>query len=92
MGLEGDDLRAKTIPWFKFIFVAYFVTCGGAFGYEAAIGSAGPALTLLFTMIVPLIYSLPMALAVSELATVQFFKVQSFCLLLNSFLSGVANG
>jgi polyamine:H+ symporter len=63
------DLRDKVIPWYKFIFVAYFVTCGGAFGYEEAIGSAGPALTLLFTLVVPIIYSLPMALAVTELAT-----------------------
>ncbi len=51
------------------ISVAFFTTCGGAFGLEPLIGAVGPgwAFTLLF--LTPLLWSIPIALMVAELST-----------------------
>lgn len=53
----------------QFVFVIYFCVCGGAFGYEEAVGNAGPALTLLMTMLIPLVWCLPLAYITAELGT-----------------------
>lgn len=62
------DVPAQ-IPWWRFLFICFFTTSGGAFGYEAVVGSAGPALGLLFTLVVPVLWSIPMAMTAAELCT-----------------------
>lgn len=60
--------RGQVSPM-KFIFIIYFVICGGPFGMEQAVGNAYPLLTILFIIIIPLIYAIPIALITAELGT-----------------------
>jgi amino acid transporter len=47
----------------------YFTVCGGSFGIEPLVGSAGPGLALILIAITPIIFSLPNLLIVRELQT-----------------------
>src|SRR5215467_8190877 len=49
------------------ICVMYLVVSGGPYGIEDAVGSAGPRLTLLLCLLVPITLSLPTALMAAEL-------------------------
>jgi amino acid transporter len=49
--------------------VAYFTVSGGAYGIEDLIPSVGPGMSLLLLVLVPLFWSLPIALVAAELAT-----------------------
>jgi len=51
------------------ICVIYFTVSGGAFGLEPLIGAVGPGLAIVLIVVTPLVWSLPMALMVAELAT-----------------------
>jgi len=46
----------------------YFFTSGGPFGIEPSVGAAGPLLSLIAVIIVPLIWSLPQAILSAELS------------------------
>ena len=46
----------------------FFTTCGGAFALEPLIGAVGPGLAVVLILATPLLWSLPMALMVAELA------------------------
>lgn len=52
-----------------FVAVLYAYCAAGPFGFEEMVSTSGPGMTLLFLMIVPWLFSLPMSLATSELAT-----------------------
>lgn len=47
----------------------YFTTSGGAFTVEPLIGAVGPAWAMALIVLTPVVWSLPMALMVAELAT-----------------------
>lgn len=49
--------------------IIFFSVSGGPYGLEDVIGSAGAGMAILLIIITPLIYSLPIALMVAELAT-----------------------
>jgi len=49
--------------------VAFFTTCGGPFGLEPLPTAVGPGWAVVLILIAPLLWSLPMALMVAELAT-----------------------
>jgi amino acid transporter len=49
--------------------IIFFSVSGGPYGLEDTIGESGPGMGLLLILIVPLIWSLPTALMVAELAT-----------------------
>jgi amino acid transporter len=51
------------------ICVIYFTVSGGAFGLEPLVGAVGPGLAVLLIVVTPLMWSLPIALMVAELAT-----------------------
>jgi amino acid transporter len=47
-----------------------FAYCtGGPFGFESMVSSSGPGLALIFMLVVPFVFSIPIALAASEMAT-----------------------
>lgn len=52
-----------------FVAVLYAYCAAGPFGFEDMISTSGPGMSLLFLMIVPWLFSLPMSLATSEMAT-----------------------
>src|SRR2546428_13008165 len=49
--------------------VMYFTVSGGPFGLEGLVGSVGPGLALLLLVATPLVYSVPEALIIGELAS-----------------------
>jgi hypothetical protein len=51
------------------VFILFFCTSGGLYTTEALIHSVGPGLGLLILVLLPLIWSLPEALIVGELAS-----------------------
>ena len=61
----APERRVKMLALIGLIF---FTTCGGAFGLEPIIGAVGPGLGVVLILVTPLIWSLPMALMVAELA------------------------
>jgi amino acid transporter len=50
-------------------FVTFLTACGGAFGIEPLVGAVGPGRAVVLLFVTPLVWSLPIALMVAELAT-----------------------
>jgi len=61
--------KLKKISLVPFVAVLYAYCAGGPFDYEAMVSTSGPGMTLLFILIVPWLFSVPMALASAEMAT-----------------------
>ncbi len=51
------------------VFIMFFTVSGGAYGLEDLVGSSGAGMALLLIILTPLVWSLPTALMVAELAT-----------------------
>jgi amino acid transporter len=51
------------------VFITYALICGGAYGLEPIVSSAGPGLALLVLALFPFVYAAPIALTCSELAS-----------------------
>src|ERR1700745_52107 len=75
---EIDDVRVKNGGGFKaaakisvvpMITATYFMVAGGPYGLEDIVQKTGYAATLLILVGTPLLWSLPTAMMVSELAT-----------------------
>ncbi len=58
--------RASLLP---FIFVMYSYTTGGPFGLEGQVTTSGPGMTLLYHLLLPLFWCIPVALVSAELTT-----------------------
>lgn len=61
--------RERRLTLFALACLAFFTASGGAFGLEPLVGSVGPGWSVVLILVTPLIWSLPMALMVAELAT-----------------------
>jgi amino acid transporter len=58
-------VKKATLP--QMVFLIYGAACGGAFGLETMVSGSGPGLTLLLLAVMPLLWSVPIALACAEL-------------------------
>ncbi|HEY3928689.1 MAG TPA: APC family permease [Candidatus Koribacter sp.] len=58
--------RATLLP---FIFVMYSYTTGGPFGLEGQVTTSGPGMTLLYDLLLPLFWCIPVSLVSAELTT-----------------------
>jgi amino acid transporter len=58
--------KASLLP---FVFVMYAYTTGGPFGLEDMVTTSGPGLTLLYHLVIPFFWCIPVSLAVAELTT-----------------------
>jgi amino acid transporter len=61
--------KERRLTLLALVSLIFFTTCGGAFGIEPLIGTIGPGLAVLFIVITPFVWSLPMSLMVAELTT-----------------------
>src|SRR5207248_2308667 len=52
-----------------FVAVLYAYCAGGPFGFEAMVSTSGPGMALLFILVIPLLFSVPMALATAEMSS-----------------------
>ena len=62
--LKRAQVRIVTV-----FFMIYILVSGGSFGIEDMVSSSGPGLTLLLLILLPIFWSMPMALIASELGS-----------------------
>lgn len=67
---EARTHRFKQLTLGAFVAVLYAYCAAGPFGFEEMISTSGPGMSLLFLIVVPWLFSLPMSLATAELTTV----------------------
>ena len=63
-GLKRTRVRLLTV-----FFMIYILVSGGSFGIEDMVSWSGPGLTILLLCVLPILWSLPMALVASELGS-----------------------
>lgn len=63
------QMHAPKLKLLPLVVVLFFTISGGAYGLEDLVGQSGPGMALVLIVLTPLIWSLPVALMVSELAT-----------------------
>lgn len=60
----------RQIGLLPFVAILFAYCTGGPFGFESMISTSGPGLALIFLLVVPFLFSIPIALASSEMATI----------------------
>ena len=60
--------RRGEIGLLSLVAILFFNVSGGPYGLEDAVGTLGPGLTLVLLLVTPLVWSLPVSLAMAELA------------------------
>jgi len=66
---RGNGVRIRKMTVIPMIAATYFMVAGGPYGLEDIVQKTGYRATLLILLITPLLWSLPTAMMVSELAT-----------------------
>jgi len=59
----------KRAGLFYFVFVMFAYTTGGPFGMEEMVTTSGPGLTLVYLLVIPLFWCIPVSLVAAELTT-----------------------
>jgi len=77
--MSADDSRkpSESVPrqprqqagLFSLFFIMYAYTTGGPYGLEGSVTSSGPGLTLVYILVLPFFWAIPMALVAAELTT-----------------------
>jgi amino acid transporter len=65
-GVRGVVRKAALLP---FVFVMYAYATGGPFGLEDMVTTSGPGLALLYMLLLPLFWCIPVSLVAAELTT-----------------------
>jgi len=65
--MANQGLRRVQMRIFTAVIVVFTLCCSGSFGMEDVVSSSGPGATILMILVLPLIWSLPLALVSSEL-------------------------
>jgi len=60
---------SRRLNFFALVCVIFFTVSGGAFGIEPLVGTVGAGLAVVLIIVTPLLWSLPIALMVSELSS-----------------------
>ena len=60
--------ESKELSFFGLVLVLMFMTCGGAYGTEDMAGGLAPLYCIIGVCVIPLVWSLPVALVTAELA------------------------
>ncbi len=63
------NARASKAGLFYFVFVMYSYTTAGPFGLEDQIATSGPGMTLLYHLVLPFFWCIPVSLVSAELTT-----------------------
>ena len=56
-----EVIETSKVHWIQFAFIVYFCVCGGQYGIESVIGSAGPLLGMGMILFLPLVWNVPVA-------------------------------
>ncbi len=63
------SVRFRQLSLGSFVAVLYAYCAAGPFGFEEMVSTSGPGMALLFLLLVPWLFSVPVSLATAELAT-----------------------
>src|SRR5262249_37927224 len=66
--LSAPTQNLRRIGLLPFAALLFAYCTGGPFGFESMISTSGPGLTFIFLLVVPLLFSVPIALAAAEMA------------------------
>jgi amino acid transporter len=66
VGTKGAMKKAGLL---YFVFVMFAYVTGGPFGMEEMVTTSGPGMTLVFLLVIPLLWSVPVSLASAEMTT-----------------------
>ena len=61
--------QVRKASLFYFVFVMYSYTTGGPYGLEGEVTASGPGMALIYDLILPFFWCIPMSLVTAELAT-----------------------
>jgi len=64
---NGSAIRKASL--FYFVFVMFSYTTGGPYGLEAQVTTSGPGMTLLYHLVLPFFWCIPVSLVSAELTT-----------------------
>ena len=67
--LRNEGLKRVRMRLITAVVFVFTLTCSGSFGMEDVVSSSGPGMTLLMILILPLVWSVPMAFVASELGS-----------------------
>ena len=67
--IEANLAPERRLSLAGLVCVAYFTSCGGAFGLEALVGAVGPGLAFVLIFVTPLLWSIPVAFMAAELTS-----------------------
>lgn len=67
--LRNEGLKRVRMRLTVAVFFVFTLTCAGSFGMEDVVSSSGPGMTLLMIIVLPFIWSFPMAFVASELGS-----------------------
>lgn len=67
--MNQPKAAAKKAGLFYFVFVMFAYTTGGPFGMEEMVTTSGPGLTLLYLLVIPFFWCIPVSLVAAELTT-----------------------
>lgn len=67
--LRNQGLKRVRMKVMTAVVIMFTLTCAGSFGMEDVVSSSGPGLTLLMIIVLPWIWSVPMALVAAELGS-----------------------
>jgi amino acid transporter len=68
--LSAPTQNLRRIGLLPFVAVLFAYCTGGPFGFESMVSTSGPGLTFIFLLVVPLLFSVPIALATAEMTTI----------------------
>ena len=66
---QGRSLKRARVRLVTVFFMIYILVSGGSFGIEDMVSWSGPGLTVIMLIVLPFLWSLPMALVASELGS-----------------------
>jgi len=67
--LSTTKSAVKRAGLFYFVFVMFAYTTGGPFGMEEMVTTSGPGLTLVYLLVIPFFWCIPVSLVAAELTT-----------------------
>jgi amino acid transporter len=67
--LNNQGLKRVKMRLLTAVIVVFTLTCSGSFGMEDVVSSSGPGFTLLMIIVLPFLWSVPMAFVSSELGS-----------------------
>jgi amino acid transporter len=67
--LNNTNSAVKRAGLFYFVFVMFAYTTGGPFGMEEMVTTSGPGLTLVYLLVIPFFWCIPVSLVAAELTT-----------------------